>query len=130
VNESGEISLPLIGRVPAEGATPGQLAERIEAHYVPRYYVRCNVGVIISARYFYVGGEVRAPGRYPWSEDTTVLKAINTAAGFTDYANRSRLELLRGDEKIPLNFDRLRRNPGQDIAIRPGDSVWVPRSIF
>ena len=130
VDEHGEISLPLAGRIPAAGQTPAQLAERIEANYVPRFYVRCNVSVIASARYYYVGGEVRAPGRYGWSEDVTFLKAINTAGGFTDYANRGRVEVLRGDQKIPVDFEGLRQNPGRDIALRPGDSIWVPRSIF
>lgn len=130
IDQDGAISLPLVGRVPAAGTTPGLLAERIEAYYVPRYYIRCSANVIVSARFFYVGGEVRGPGRYSWSEDTTVLKAINTAGGFTDYANRGKLEILRGDQKIPVNFEELRRNPGRDISLRPGDSVWVPRSIF
>ena len=63
-------------------------------------------------------------------EDVTLLKSINTAGGFTDYANRSRVELLRGDQKVPVDFDALRQNPARDFAIRPGDSIWVPRSIF
>lgn len=130
VDEAGEISLPLIGRVKAADLTPGELAERIEAHYVPRFYVRCSVSVQVQARYFYVGGEVRAPGRYPWTEDMTVLKAINTAASFTDYANRRRVEIIRGKEKRPIDVEEIRRNPALDVPIRPGDSIWVPRSVF
>ncbi|MCS7049581.1 MAG: polysaccharide export protein [Verrucomicrobiae bacterium] len=130
VDENGEVSLPLIGRVQAAGLTPGELAERIEAHYVPRYYVRCSVSVQVQARFFYVGGEVRAPGRYPWSEDMTLLKAINTAASFTDYANRRRVEIIRGKEKRPVDVEAIRRNPALDVPIRPGDSIWVPRSVF
>lgn len=130
VDENGEVSLPLIGRVVAIGLTPGELAERIEAHYVPRFYVRCSVSVQVQARYFYVGGEVRAPGRYPWTEDMTLLKAINTAASFTDYANRRRVEIIRGKDKRPVDVEEIRRNPALDVPIRPGDSIWVPRSVF
>lgn len=130
IDEKGQISLPLIGDVKAEGMTPGELQERIEANYVPRFYVRCNVTVQVPARFFYVGGEVRAPGRYGWTEDVTVLKAINTAGAFTDYANRRRVEIVRGKDKQVVDCEELRRDPINDVPIQPGDSIWVPRSIF
>ncbi len=130
IDENGEVSLPLIERVPAAGSTQSELAERIEANYVPRFYVRCNITVLVALRFFYVGGEVRAPGRYNWNEDVTLLKAINTAGSFTDYANRGHVEIVRGKTKIAVNCEQLRRNPEQDLSIRPGDSIWVPRSIF
>jgi protein involved in polysaccharide export with SLBB domain len=130
LDENGEVSLPLIGRIKAENLTPSELAERIEGNYVPRFYVRCNITVQVAARYFYVGGEVRSPGRYNWSEDMTLLKAINTAGSFNDYANRRKVEVIRGKEKQVTDCEELRRTPGKDPAIRPGDSIWVPRSIF
>jgi polysaccharide export outer membrane protein len=86
--------------------------------------------VTVAARYFYVGGEVRSSGRFNWTDDMTLLKAINTAGAFTDYANRRRVEITRGKEKITMDGEELRRDPSQDIPIRPGDSIWVPRSIF
>jgi polysaccharide export outer membrane protein len=130
VDENGEIALPLIGRIGAAGLTPGELAERIEANYVPRFYVRCSATVQVQPRYFYIGGEVRAPSRYPWTEDMTLLKAINTAASFTDYANRRNVEIVRGKEKLRIDAEEIRRDPSRDVPIRPGDSIWVPRSIF
>jgi polysaccharide export outer membrane protein len=130
VDENGEISLPLIGRIKAEGLSTSGLAERIQANYVPRYYVRCNATVMATVRFFYVGGEVRSPSRYTWSEDMTLLKAINTAAGFTEYANRNKVDLLRGNRKKTFDCEELRQHPIKDIPIQPGDSVYVPRSIF
>lgn len=130
IDENGEISLPLVGSVKAEGLTPSQLRERVEANYVPRFFVRCNVTVQVGTRFFYVGGEVRGPARYGWNEDVTLLKAINTAGGFTDFANRRKVELVRGGQRTPIDFDELRRNPTKDVPIQPGDSIWVPRSIF
>lgn len=130
VDENGEISLPLVGRVPAAGATSSELAERIQASYVPRYYVRCSAIVLTRDRFFYVGGEVRAPSRYPWTEDISLMKAINTAGGFTDYANRGKVEVTRGKTKQMFNCEDVRRHPSKDVAIQPGDSVYVPRSIF
>jgi polysaccharide export outer membrane protein len=86
--------------------------------------------VLTTVRFFYVGGECRAPGRYNWSEDVTVLKAINTAGGFNDYANRSKVEVTRGKEKRVLDCEFLRQHPERDIPIQPGDSIYISRSIF
>lgn len=130
IDENGEISLPLIGRIRAAGATPAELAERIQASYVPRFYVRCNATVLATIRFFYVGGEIRNPGRYNWTEDVTLLKAINTAGGFSEFANRRKVEVTRGKDKIICDTETIRQRPETDIAIQPGDSLYVPRSIF
>ena len=130
INEDGNISLPLVGSIKAGGLTASELAERIQANYVPRYYVRCNAAVLVSARFLYVGGEVRNPGRFPWSEDTTLLKAISTASGFTDFANRQKVQLIRGGKLEVYNCEDLQRNPAKDPPVRPGDTITVPRSIF
>jgi len=131
IDEDGNISLPLVGSIKAAGLTPTELAERIQANYVPRYYVRCTATVLVAQRRFiYVGGEVRNPGRFPWSEDMTLMKAINTASGFTDYANRQKAQLTREGKLEVYNCEELQRNPSKDPVIRPGDSITIPRSIF
>ena len=130
IDENGEISLPLIDRVKAGGLTASELSERIQANYVPRYYVRCNAAVLVTTRFFYVGGEVRMPGRYGWSEDVTLLKAINTSGGFTDYSNRNKVEVIRGRQRIVVDCEVARSQPAKDVPILPGDSIWVGRSIF
>jgi polysaccharide export outer membrane protein len=130
IDENGEISLPLIGRLQAAGSTPAELSERIQASYVPRFYVRCNATVLASIRFFYVGGEIRSPGRYNWTEDVTLLKAINTAGGFSEFANRRKVEVTRGKEKFTFDTEEIRQRPEKDVSIQPGDSLYVPRSIF
>lgn len=130
IDENGEIPLPLVGRIKASNATPAELCERIQANYVPRFYVRCTATVLATTRFFYVGGEVRSPGRFPWSEDITLWKALSSAGGFTDFANRRRVELSRGIKKNIFDGEELRQNPEKDIVILPGDSLYVPRSIF
>ncbi len=130
IDENGEISLPLVGKIKAAGTTPAELGELIQAAYVPRFFVRCTATVLTARRYFYVGGEVRAQGRYDWTEDMTLLKAINTAGGFTDFANRKKVDLTRGNEKRTLNCEEIRQHPDQDVPIQPGDSIYVPRSLF
>jgi len=130
IDEDGEISLPLVGHIKAVDLTPSELEERIQANYVPRYYVRCTATVLVAARFFYILGEVRNPGRFPWSDDTTLLKAISTASGFTDYANRRKVELVHNTERHVYDCDDIQRNPAKDPLVRPGDTITVPRSIF
>jgi protein involved in polysaccharide export with SLBB domain len=130
INEDGNISLPLVGSIKAAGLTASELADRVQANYVPRFYVRCTATVQVAARFMYVGGEVRNPGRFPWSEDTTLLKAINTASGFTDFANRQKVQLVHGGKLEVYNCEDLQRNPAKDPPVRPGDTITVLRSIF
>ena len=130
IDENGQISLPLVGQVPAAGKTTSELSEGIQSRYVPRFFVRCSALVVTAARFFYVGGEVKSAGRFQWTEDVTLIKAINTAGGFTDYANRSKVEVIRESVKVVYDYEELRRNPAKDAPIRPGDSIWVVRSLF
>jgi polysaccharide export outer membrane protein len=130
IDEDGYISLALVGRIKAAGLTSSELAEHIQANYVPRYYVRCTATVMVAQRFYYVGGEVRNPNRFLWSEDTSLLKAISTAGGFTDYANRRKVQLVHGKDSQEYDAEDLQRSPSKDVAIRPGDTITVPRSIF
>lgn len=130
VDDEGFIALPLIGRQKAVGLTTSDLADAIQKAYVPRYYVRCTATVLAPVRYVYIGGEVRQPGRFPWSKDMTLAKAVSTAGGFTEFANRTRAELTRGRNKTVYDCEDIRRHPEKDVPIQPGDSIYVPRSIF
>ena len=130
IDQSGDISLPLIGRIKAAGFTSGELGERIQTSYVPRYFVHCNAAIVPTIRFFYVGGEVRLPARYNWTEDVTLMKAVNAAGGFTDYANRRKVELVRGKNKQTFDCEDLRQHPDKDVPVQPGDSIYVARSIF
>jgi protein involved in polysaccharide export with SLBB domain len=59
-----------------------------------------------------------------------LMKAINTAGGFTDYANHTKVEITRGKSKQVFDCDDLRKHPSKDVPIQPGDTIYVPRSIF
>ena len=130
VDDEGYVALPLIGRQKALGLSTSELAERIQKAYVPQYYVRCTATVQAPVRYFYIGGEVKNPNRFPWSKDMTLLKAISTASGFSDFANRNKVEIARGRTKLVYDSEDIRRHPEKDVAIQPGDSIYVPRTIF
>ena len=83
-----------------------------------------------GARFVNVGGAVRTPARIPFTEDMTLLTAINAAGGFNDFADQKRVRLLRGSEAKIYDVRQFRRRPGLDPKLQPGDHVEVPQSFF
>ena len=133
VDTSGFINLPYIGKVHAEGLTPAQLSRAIEENYRSnKVYTNPNVTILMqpSARFVNVGGSVRNPTRVPFTEDMTLLTAINAAGGFNDFADQRHVRLLRGSEATVFDVRRFRKDPSQDVKLRPGDKIEVPQSFF
>lgn len=132
IKEDGDISLPLIGRVSAVGKTSGELQNEIQADYVPKYYVQLTVTVKSGDRYFYAGGEVNHPGREVYTDGLTVTTAIQTAGGLTDFANHSKVWLIRGTsgQRIQVNYDKALENPAKDPPVYPNDQIIVDRRVF
>ena len=133
VDAGGAINLPYIGKVHAEGMTPSQLARSIEENYRSnKIYTNPNVTIIMQpmARFVNVGGSVRTPSRVPFTEDMTLLTAINASGGFNDFADQRHVRLLRGSEVTVYDVRRFRKDPSQDVKLRPGDKIEVPQSFF
>ena len=133
VDSSGSINLPYINKVRAAGLTPGQLAREVEdAYRANKIYTNPNITVIMqpAARFVNVGGAVRQPSRVPFTEDMTLLTAINAAGGFNEFADQKRVRLLRGSEVKIFDVRQFRKNPGKDVPLQPGDRVEIPQTLF
>jgi polysaccharide biosynthesis/export protein len=131
IKEDGTISLPFIGNVVAAGKTPGQLQTAIQNAYVPKYYLHLTVTVKSQARVYYVGGQVTKPGVQEYLGQTTVTKAIQAAGDFTDFANKSKVWLIRANgQRIKVDCKKALQDPSQDPAVYPGDQIQVPRRYF
>jgi protein involved in polysaccharide export with SLBB domain len=133
IDANGSINLPYINKVKAEGLTPAELSRAIEEAYRSnRIYTNPNITILMqpTARYVNVGGSVRAPSRVPFTEDMTLLTAINAAGGFNDFADQRHVRLLRGNEAKVYDVRQFRRDPSLDVKLRPGDRVEVPQSFF
>ena len=131
VREDGTISLPLGVVVIAAGKKKAELEKEIHDLYVPRYFVRLKVTVELGERMIYVGGQVRGPGRYPYSGEMTVLKAIKVASDFTEFANRKKVVVTRADgTRITVDCKKAEENSALDLPIYPGDKVEVKKKIF
>jgi polysaccharide export outer membrane protein len=127
IGEDGNIKLPYNVTVRAAGKTPGQLQDEIRKEYVPRIFVNLTATVRTEERFYYVGGEVRVPARQPYFGDMTVLRAIDTAGGFTDFADRDKIELRRsGGQKFTIKWKKALQDPKTyDLPVFPNDQVTV-----
>ena len=127
IKEDGTITLPLIGAIKADGKTPGELQKAITSAYVPDYYKRLTVTVTSDRRVYYVGGQVRQPGRQEYIGTTTVTKAIQSASDFNDFADRRNVVLTRADgKKFTVNCLKAAKDPALDLPVFPGDKIEVP----
>ena len=84
---------------------------------------------------FYIRGEVTRPGPYQFESGLTILRAISYAGGFSQFANRKQVDILRSgangvQEKITVNLKAIEEGKKKDLPLRPGDTVIVPRRIF
>jgi polysaccharide export outer membrane protein len=132
IKEDGTITLPLIGSVVATNKTAGELQNEIHDDYVPKYYVRLTVVVTSGDRVYYVGGEVGHAGIFQYVSDTTVTKAIQSASGLSDFANHSKIWLIRATtgQRIRVDYDKALENPAKDPPVYPDDQINVEKRIF
>ena len=133
IKEDGTITLTLNKTFTAAGKTPGDLEKEIRACYVPKYFKYMTVAVRQEATtlWYYVDGEVRSPSRQLYSSRITVLKAIASAGGFTDFANKKKARLTRVDGRTQfVNCVKARDNPSLDLEVYPGDKIYVPRRFW
>jgi protein involved in polysaccharide export with SLBB domain len=132
IPDSGEVTVPLLNHpFQAIGTSAADLASEIsQAYKAGQIYTSPNVTVLSEERFVNVGGDVRSPARVVYTSDLTLLSAINSCGGFTDYANRRTVRILRGQQVIQVDATAAARTPGADPALFPGDQVYVPRTAF
>jgi polysaccharide export outer membrane protein len=133
VDSNGTLNLPYINKVRAQGLTPAQLANNIEQTYRSnKIYTNPTITILMqpTSRFVNVGGAVRLPARIPFTEDITLLAAINAAGGFNDFADQKKVRLLRGNQVKVYDVRTFRRDPSLDVRLQPGDRVEVPQTFF
>lgn len=133
VDADGSVNLPYINKVKASGFTPSQLASAVEGNYrSSKIFTNPTITIMMqpTARFVNVGGAVRTPSRVPFTEDMTLLTAINAAGGFNDYADQKRVRVMRGNTVKMHDVRQLRSDPSRDIKLQPGDRIEVPQSFF
>lgn len=139
VRPDGMISLPLIGDVRASGLTASQVAEKI-AKRLTEFKENPSVSVSVkevNSYVIYVMGEVTKPGKYQLKSYATVLQGISLAGGFTPFASKNKMIVVRsvrngnGEERqvrIPAGYDDLVSGKSQtgNFTLISGDTIVVP----
>lgn len=137
VNENGDISFPLIGKVKVEGLTLQRVDEEITGLLQKDYFVNPDVTVSMAILQFFITGEVKSPGAYPILGNITPLQAVTLAGGFTDFSSHT-VKIIRKEEDrvrtIKVNVDKIDSGGGGEVGegliIRPNDVIIIPRSFF
>lgn len=131
VKEDGTITLVYNKVFVAAGKSRGDLEKEIRAAYVPSFFTQMTVIIKTEDRFFFVGGEVKGPGRQPYISKMTVTKAIQSCGDFTDFANKKKVQLVRLDgRKATINCIKALRDPRLDLEVLPGDKIHVPRRFW
>jgi polysaccharide export outer membrane protein len=134
VRPDGRISLPLLNDVQAAGQTPAQLTAVI-ADGLKKFITNPQVTVSVSeinSRRVYVTGEVTKPGAFPLLPNMTVLQALSSSGGFSQFAKIKGIYVLRVEDgkqvKHPFNYKDVvsGKKPELNILLQPGDVIVVP----
>jgi protein involved in polysaccharide export with SLBB domain len=144
IADSGEVEVPLIGRVPASGHTCKELALAIRPLLEREYFYKATViigldSVSAKARgHVYLSGQVRQQGalEIPPDEHFTLSKAILKAGGFADFANKRKIRLIRKnaagnaettviDLAAVIDHGQLEKDP----ELQPDDTIIVPEKF-
>lgn len=132
VDAGGRISMPLIGTMDAGGMTASELAAKIQMALAGRYVRNPDVTVNINSsvsQVVTVDGQVVEPGLYPVTNQMTLLRAVASAKGLTEFAKQDDVVILRqvGGQKMAglYNLAAIRRGAYDDPAIFANDVVVV-----
>ncbi len=140
VGSQGNITFPLVGPMQVAGLSL-QEAERQLEDKLTTYLKNPQVSMLVKEygnKTVYVLGQVQKPAaiQIPPEKSLTVLEAITSVGGFTDIANVSKVRVLRVQQgkQVALDVDvtqiTKQGNKAMDIALLPGDVVFVPQSMF
>jgi polysaccharide export outer membrane protein len=131
VRIDGKISLPLVDDIQADGLTPLKLKEVITEKlksYIDNPTVTVTVMEANSYK-IYISGEVKNPGVMRIRSQTTLLKAIITAGGFTEWANKRKILIIKNvngkEKRITANYNKIVDGDEPDVVIDRGDTIIV-----
>jgi polysaccharide biosynthesis/export protein len=134
VRPDGKISLPLLNDMQAAGLTPSQLQAQI-SQGLKKYMTDPIVTVIvnqINSQRVYITGEVTKAGAYPLLPQMTMLQALSSAGGFTQFASLKKIYMFRTVDgkqvRFPFNYKDVisGKNTDQNVVLKPGDTIVVP----
>ncbi|AIS17447.1 polysaccharide biosynthesis/export family protein [Pseudomonas rhizosphaerae] len=122
LNDSGTFSYPFLGAVKALGKTTDEIERVITKGLSGDYLKDPKVSVsVVEYRPFYIGGEVKAPGGYPYKPGLTMDRAIALAGGLTERASVNRININRGGSAKAAQLA---------TPVEPGDTITIDQGFF
>lgn len=122
IDASGKIVVGLIGEVVASGRTISDVQTEIRNRLDKDYLVDPKVSLLMVAyRPITMLGQVKTPGRYPYSAGMTIRQAVALAGGYDKRASTGSVVVFRDGREVELEVDAL---------VRPGDTIEVQRRFF
>jgi protein involved in polysaccharide export with SLBB domain len=126
VDPAGQVTLPLIQQVPAAGKTVLQLEDEIRRRLSPDFVKNPRLSIeVLNYRPFYIIGEVKNPGSYPYVAGMTVVNAIALAGGYTYRANKDEVQIVRSSDS-----QRKPKPAARTDIVLPGDVIEVKERLF
>ena len=131
IDENGKFNLLHIDQpVMAAGLTTSELEDKIERLYIDGgIYKNVSVNVTMTAKVYYVQGEVNAPGQFQLVSGTTLVQAIAGARGLTPFASK-KVTVTRQGKIYTFNWKELEKNPSLDVKIEAGDVIKIWQSWY
>jgi polysaccharide biosynthesis/export protein len=141
VSDNGELEVPYIGPVPAQGKTCKELAYNIKSALEKEYYYHATVILALdrvsekSRGKVYVYGSVKAQGpqEIPADETYTASKAVIRAGGFGDFANKRKVKVTRkSGQDFTVDLKRIieEGHTDEDVVLQPDDQIYVPQRLI
>ena len=128
VKSDGSVTLLYSQKFQFAGKRRGDLEAEIRERYVPSYFKNLTVTIQTADRFYYVDGEVKVPNRYIVAGEATVLRAIASAGGFTDFADKRSVRLTRASgQTVIVDCKAALENPQLDLPVLANDRITVPR---
>jgi len=126
VGSEGNVSLPLIGEVTAENHTLSELQEAVTKRLQAGYIKEPKVSIeVINYRPFYIHGEVKEAGEFPYQSGMSVLNAIAMAGGYSYRANTRHVFITHKGSNAEIRYPA-----GQETIVLPGDVIRIPERFF
>jgi protein involved in polysaccharide export with SLBB domain len=126
LTDAGTFSYPFIGEVQAKGKTAAEIEQLLIDKLKGDYLVNPRVSVsVLQYRQFFISGEVKTPGGYPFQPGLTLRRAIALAGGLTERASETKITIVHD-----LGSGAAQEKAGLDTPLMPGDSVTVPEGFF
>ena len=122
----GIIRVPMIGEVRAAGLTPAQVATAIERELIAKkFFTAPKISLERAGRVpmVTIRGDVRAPGRIPWTPELTLRAAQSASGGPSGYGED--LTITRAGKVTHYTGKRIRSDPKMDPKLEPGDLIDV-----